>query len=45
MCYLDEPAVADAAKLQKGDNVTLMGYCGGRAAGVVLNFKSCTIVK
>jgi hypothetical protein len=45
MCYLDTSAEADAAKLNKGDSVTLLGYCRGRAAGVILNFKSCVIVK
>lgn len=45
MCYLDNSAVDDAAKLQKGEDVTLLGYCRGRTAGIILNFKSCVIVK
>jgi hypothetical protein len=44
-CYLDSSATDDAAKLQQGENATLMGYCGGRAAGLILQFKSCVVVK
>ena len=44
-CYLDSSAFDDAAKLKKGESASLMGYCGGRAGGLFLNFKSCVIVK
>jgi hypothetical protein len=44
MCYLDSSAEADAAKLNSGDSVSLLGYCRGKTLSV-MNFKSCVIVK
>jgi hypothetical protein len=45
MCYLDDSAVNDAGKLQSGDSVKLMGNCSGQAAGLMLTFRGCVIVK
>ncbi|MFO0807075.1 MAG: hypothetical protein U0746_00465 [Gemmataceae bacterium] len=45
MCFLDESAKEEAAKLNKGDKVTLKGFCVGRPGGLVLKVNSCVVVK
>lgn len=45
MCFLDESAVADAAKLNKGDTVTVRGMCTGQEGGLKIVVKRCAIIK
>lgn len=45
MCFLDESAVADAAKLNKGDTVTIRGMCTGQEGGIKIVVKRCAIIK
>ncbi len=45
MCFLDESAKEAASRLNKGDKVTLKGFCVGRPGGLVVKVNNCVLVK